>query len=285
MAALRAAWQGVDELGVDSLWTWDHFFPPLYGSADEAHFEGWQILSAMAVTTSRVTQVGMLVTGGCYRNPDLLADMARTVDHLSGGRAVLGIGSGWMDKDEIEYGYPVRTPGQRLDALAEALPRIRRRLGLLQPGPIGRLPILIGGNGERRTLRLVAQYADMWNGYGDAETTRAKNSVIDRWCAEFGRDPAEIERTVWIERADPDLMQSWSTPAPSTDSRSASAIRSARGGTSRGGPLGSCVVGSPTGWCTSTMMRCCQAMSDNVAHLLHDHRASATKSLVAWQYD
>ena len=208
MAALRAGWQGVDELGVDSLWTWDHFFPPLYGAADEAHFEGWQILSAMAVTTSNVTQIGMLVTGGSYRNPDLLADMARTLDHLSDGRAVLGIGSGWMDKDEIEYGYPVRTPGQRLDALAEALPRIRRRLGLLQPGPVGRLPILIGGNGERRTLRLVAQYADMWNGYGDAETIRAKNAVIDRWCAEVGRDPREIERTVWIERADPDLMQS-----------------------------------------------------------------------------
>jgi probable F420-dependent oxidoreductase len=208
MAALRAGWQSVDALGVDSLWTWDHFFPPLYGAADESHFEGWQILAAMAVTTSNVTQIGMLVTGSGYRNPDLLADMARTLDHLSGGRAVLGIGSGWMDKDEIEYGYPVRTPGQRLDALAEALPRIRPRLGLLQPGPMGRLPILIGGNGERRTLRLVAQHADMWNGYGDADTIRAKNDVIDRWCAELGRDPREIERTVWIERAEPDLMRS-----------------------------------------------------------------------------
>jgi probable F420-dependent oxidoreductase len=208
MAALRAGWQGVDDLGVDSLWTWDHFFPPLYGAADESHFEGWQILAAMGVTTSNVTQIGMLVTGGGYRNRDLLANMARTLDHLSDGRAVLGIGSGWMDKDEVEYGYPLRTPGQRLDALAEALPRIRRRLGLLEPGPMGRLQILIGGNGERRTLRLVAQHADMWNGYGDAETIRAKNDVIDRWCAELGRDPREIERTVWIDRAKPGLMRS-----------------------------------------------------------------------------
>jgi probable F420-dependent oxidoreductase len=208
MAALRTGWQGVDELGVDSLWTWDHFFPPLYGAPDESHFEGWQILAAMAVTTSRVSQIGMLVTGGGYRNPDLLADMVRTLDHLCGGRAVLGIGSGWMEKDEAEYGYPVRTPAQRLDALAEALPRVRRRLGLLQPGPIGRLPILIGGNGERRTLRLVAQYADMWNGYGDDDTIRTKNAVLDRWCDEIGRDPREIERTVWIQQAEPDLMRS-----------------------------------------------------------------------------
>lgn len=93
----------------------------LYGAADEAHFEGWQILSAMAVTTFNVSQLGMLVTGGCHRNPDLLAEMARTVDHLPGGRAVLGIGSGWMDKDEIEHGYPLRTPGQRLDALVLGL--------------------------------------------------------------------------------------------------------------------------------------------------------------------
>jgi probable F420-dependent oxidoreductase len=206
MAELRAGWCGVDALHVDSLWTWDHFFPPLYGSPHESHFEGWQVLAAMAVTTSNVAQVGMLVTGGGYRNPDLLADMARTLDHLSGGRAVLGIGSGWMDKDEIEYGYPVRTPAERLDHLTEALPRIRHRLGQLNPPPLGRLPILIGGQGERRTLRLVARHADMWNGYGDAETIRRKNRVIDRWCAEIGREPTEIERTVWVERADPNLI-------------------------------------------------------------------------------
>jgi probable F420-dependent oxidoreductase len=206
MAQLRAAWCAVDALNIDSLWTWDHFFPPLYGRPDESHFEGWQILAAMAVTTANVSQIGMLVTGGGYRNPDLLADMARTLDHLSGGRAVLGVGAGWMDKDEIEYGYPVRTPAERLDGLTEALPRIRHRLGQLNPPPLGRLPILIGGQGERRTLRLVARHADMWNGYGDAETIRRKNRVIDQWCAEIGREPTEIERTVWVERADPKLV-------------------------------------------------------------------------------
>ena len=206
MAELRTGWQAVDALKVDSLWTWDHFFPPLYGRPDESHFEGWQILAAMAVTTSNVAQIGMLVTGCGYRNPDLLADMARTLDHLSGGRAVLGVGAGWMDKDEIEYGYPLRSPGERLDGLAEALPRIQHRLEQLIPPPLGRLPILIGGQGERRTLRLVARHADMWNGYGDAETIRHKNRVIDQWCAEIGREPSEIERTVWVERADRDLV-------------------------------------------------------------------------------
>jgi alkanesulfonate monooxygenase SsuD/methylene tetrahydromethanopterin reductase-like flavin-dependent oxidoreductase (luciferase family) len=113
-----------------------------------------------------------------------------------------------MDKDEIEYGYRVRTPAERLDDLAETLPRIQHRLRQLNPPPLGRLPILIGGNGERRTLRLVARYADMWNGYGDAEKIRHKNRVIDRWCTEIGREPTEIERTVWIERANPDLVPS-----------------------------------------------------------------------------
>ena len=162
MAALRAGWQGVDELGVDSLWTWDHFFPPLYGAADEAHFEGWQILSAMAVTTSNVSQIGMLVTGCCYRNPDLLADMARTVDHLSSGRAVLGIGSGWMEKDEIAYGHPVRTPVERLDRTAETLPRMFECTAcLIKPGPIRTAcRSLIERNGESRTLP-PGQFSDL----------------------------------------------------------------------------------------------------------------------------
>ncbi|WP_292989864.1 LLM class F420-dependent oxidoreductase [Mycobacterium sp.] len=202
VADLRAAWQEIDELGVDSLWTWDHFFPPLYGDPDDSHFEGWQLLAAMAVTTRHVSQIGMLVTGNGYRNPDLLADMARTFDHLSGGRGVLGIGAGWSERDCVEYGYPVPTVAESFDALEASITRIRRRLSALRPGPLGPLPILIGGNGERRTLRLVAEYADMWNGFGDPKTFAAKSAALDRWCDQLGRDPSSIERTVWVPRVD-----------------------------------------------------------------------------------
>lgn len=202
MAQLRDGWQMVDELGVDSLWTWDHFFPPLYGEPDETHFEGWQILAAMAVTTRNVEQIGMLVSGNGYRNPDLLADMARTFDHLSGGRGVLGIGAGWSRRDCEEYGYPMPTVAEGFDALEHSLARIRHRLSVLRPGPLGPLPVMIGGNGERRTLRLVAEYADMWNGFGDPPTFAAKNAALDRWCERLGRDPSTIERTVWISRVE-----------------------------------------------------------------------------------
>jgi probable F420-dependent oxidoreductase len=200
MAELRAAWEAFDALEADglrvaSLWTWDHFYP-LTGDPEGPHFEGWTTLAAMAATTSSAT-VGMLVTGMGYRNPDLLADMARTLDHLSGGRAVLGLGAGWARRDYDEYGYPFGSIADRVALFREALPRIRARLDRLTPPPLQRpLPILVGTGGERVMLRLVAEHAQGWNAIAGPDAFRHKSGVLDEWCARVGRDPAEIERTV-----------------------------------------------------------------------------------------
>ncbi len=205
---LRAAWRAADSLGVDSIWTWDHFYP-LYGEADGAHFEGWTLLAAMAADT-RHAHLGLLVSCNSYRNPELLADMARTVDHISGGRAILGIGAGWFEKDYDEYGYEFGTAPDRLRALRDALPRIEARLAKLNPPPVqSPLPICIGGGGEKVTLRLVAEHATMWNGLGTPEQYAGKNAILDEWCAKVGRDPAEIERTVGIRWDELDRAQEW----------------------------------------------------------------------------
>ena len=207
MEDLRTAWRAADAMGADSIWTWDHFFP-LYGEPDGAHFEGWVTLAAMAADTAHA-QVGMLVTGNTYRNPELLADMARTLDHVSNGRACLGLGAGWFERDYDEYGYEFGTPGSRLRALEEALVRIRTRVAALNPAPIGALPIMIGGGGEKVTLRITAQYADQWNTFGPPENFAHKNAILDQWCAEVGRDPREIERTVGIGADEIDAVEAY----------------------------------------------------------------------------
>jgi len=199
---LRKAWRRADGLGVDSIWLWDHFYP-LYGDGKGAHFEAYTLLSAMAVETSQA-QFGAMVSGGGYRNPDLLADMARTIDHLSGGRFILGIGAGWFQRDYREYGYDFGTTGSRLKLLEHSLQRIKRRWAYLNPPPLGRLPILIGGGGEKVTLRLTAEYADMWNTFPPASVYAHKMRVLDEWCAKLGRDPAQIERTAEVR---PDQMR------------------------------------------------------------------------------
>ncbi|MEZ5093397.1 LLM class F420-dependent oxidoreductase [Nocardioides sp.] len=193
---MRRAWRAADEMGADSIWTWDHFYP-LYGDPDAAHFEGWTLLSAMAVDTSRA-RIGLLVTGNSYRNPELLADMARTVDHLSGGRAYLGVGAGWFERDYDEYGYEFGTAPDRLRQLGRDLPRMTSRIAKLNPPPMGDLPILIGGSGEKVTLRLVAEHAQAWNTFGPPEHFAQKSAVLDDWCARLGRDPSTIERTVGV---------------------------------------------------------------------------------------
>jgi probable F420-dependent oxidoreductase len=197
---IRRGWRTADDLGADSIWTWDHFFP-LSGDPEGSSFEGWSLLAAMAADTSRA-KLGTLVSCLSYRNPDLLADMARTVDHLSGGRLYLGLGAGWFERDYKAYGIPFGTAKSRLAALEEALPRIRDRLGALSPLPAGKLPIMIGGGGEKVTLRLVATYADAWNGFPPADEFQHKNEVLDSWCEKVGRNPNEIERTVAIFSAE-----------------------------------------------------------------------------------
>jgi probable F420-dependent oxidoreductase len=204
---LRRAAREVEQAGFDSLWTWDHFFP-LYGDEDAAHFEGWTLLTAFAADTGRI-QLGHLVTCNSYRNPHLVADMARTVDHISGGRMVLGIGSGWFKRDYDEYEVAFGTAGARLRDLEADLYRIEKRLAKLVPPPAGDLPILIGGGGEQVTLRLVAEHAQMWNGFGPPEKYARKNTVLDGWCERIGRDPAEIERTALISASEVDDLDAY----------------------------------------------------------------------------
>lgn len=191
---IRDAVRRAEDAGVDIVYNWDHFFP-LTGDPDGAHFECWTMLGAFAEQTERV-EIGALVTGGGYRNPDLLADMARTVDHISGGRLILGIGAGWFQRDYDEYGYEFGTAGTRLDGLKAALARIDARLAKLNPQPTRHIPILIGGGGEKKTLRLVAEYADIWHSFGEVEVFTHKSAVLADHCAAVGSDAGRIERSV-----------------------------------------------------------------------------------------
>ena len=203
-----------DRLGYHSLWTWDHLYP-IVGSSDGPMFEAWLTLAAWAQATERV-RIGLMVGANTFREPALTAKMATTLDHISGGRAILGIGGAWMEEEHVAFGlrfgdgFP-----ERLRWLGEALPVIRGMLHGEEPTASGpryaavsvrnlpapiqpRLPLLVGGGGEQVTLKLVAKYADANNVGGGLEAVRHKEEVLLRHCETVGRDPAEIERTTSV---------------------------------------------------------------------------------------
>ena len=157
-------------------------------------------------------EIGALVACNSYRNPELLADMARTIDHISEGRFVLGLGSGWFERDYTEYGYEFGTAVDRLKLLEAGLPVIKDRMKKLNPQPVnGNIPIMIGGGGEKRTLRLVAEHAQQYNYFGPPESYANKIKILDEWCAKVGRNPKEIERTVAIypKEVTPELFEAY----------------------------------------------------------------------------
>ncbi|MFE3904962.1 LLM class flavin-dependent oxidoreductase [Streptomyces sp. NPDC059153] len=163
----------------------------------------FRLTADQAEATSRV-EFGPPVTSNSCRNPDLPTDMACTTDHISEGRLILGIGSGWYERDYLEYGYEFGTAGSRLDALGEALPRIRRRREQLDPRPTRKIPLLIGGNGVRKTLRFTAEHADIWHGFGQPAEIAERHQVLDDRCVRIGRDPGEIECSARVFRQGPD---------------------------------------------------------------------------------
>jgi probable F420-dependent oxidoreductase len=202
---LRDAVRRVEDLGADILFNWDHFFP-LSGDRDGLHFEAWTMLGAWAEQTERI-EFGCLVHCNSYRNADLQADMARTVDHISArdggeGRFIFGTGAGWFQRDYDEYGYSFGTPGSRLNDLADGLERITERWQKLNPPPTRRIPIMIGGKGEQKTLRIVARHADIWHSFVRPEELDHKLEVLERWAEKEERDLSTLIVSNELERRD-----------------------------------------------------------------------------------
>jgi len=193
---IRDAIRRIDDSGADAVLTWDHFFP-LSGDPDGKHFEAWTMVAAWAEQTSRI-EIGTFVTPTSYRNPDLLADMARTVDHISGGRLILGLGSGWAERDYLEYGYDFGDAKTRSEEFTVALERLTTRLAKLNPRPVRPIPVLIGGDGEKRTFPIVARYASVWHTFSSPDTLAHKRSILDGQTRAAGRDPSSLRTAVSV---------------------------------------------------------------------------------------
>jgi F420-dependent oxidoreductase-like protein len=219
-----------DEAGWDSIWTWDHLLA-IFGPWEQPILEGWTALAALGPITTRA-RLGLMVGANTFRNPGLTAKLATTLDHVSGGRAVLGIGGAWFEREHEAFGFETWGSGfgERLDRLDEAVMLLRRLLdgervthdgrfytfrdALCEPRPLQeRLPILVGGSGPRKTLRTVARYADAWNGYGTPEQVATTLANLRERCAEEGRPYEAVERTVNLDfvvvRDDPSAGRTW----------------------------------------------------------------------------
>ena len=213
-ASLLEVGKRADRLGYDTLWTWDHLYP-IVGDSHGPIFEGWLTITAWAATTERV-RIGLMVGANTIRNPALVAKMATTLDQISGGRAILGLGAAWFEEEHLDFGIEFGSGfPERLRWLGEALPIIRGMLRGEEPSATGpryaachvrndpppvqaRLPILVGGGGEKVTLKLVAQYADA-NDVGDGfENVKRKEAILREHCERIGRDEREIERTTGV---------------------------------------------------------------------------------------
>ncbi|MET0657637.1 MAG: LLM class F420-dependent oxidoreductase [Steroidobacteraceae bacterium] len=208
MSVMRDRWMEAEDLGADVIYTCDHFFPMEFSESvasgavhakqpDNKNFEATTIQAAMAATTSRV-EIGCIVHANSYRNPNLMADIARTIDHISGGRFILGIGSGYQRRDYEEYGYEYGTTKSRLLDLKRDIPIMKARFEKLNPKPLRKIPIMIASMGEQIGMRIVAEHADMWHVYGHKDQVTHKTAVLKELCQEIGRDFNSIELTTFF---------------------------------------------------------------------------------------
>ena len=207
-------WQEVDTLGFDTAWVFDHFLP-IFSDPTGPCMEGWTALSALAMATKNV-RLGIMVTGNTYRNPAVLAKTATTVDIISGGRLILGIGGGWFEREHEAFGVPFPSVGERLGRLDESLTLIKQlwtqdtsnyagKYYQLQDAPFlpksvqnPHPPILVGASGEKVALGIVARHADMWNTFGSPEVFRHKIARLTEHCQRIGRDSDTIEKSVLV---------------------------------------------------------------------------------------